>query len=88
MLSFPSVTTKLPSAELSVEERFHRALDDMRLGRPVILVDDFDAGHRQLQAAGVGFLGEPVNRQGNRLLFFADGDGNILHIIQREKPLP
>jgi catechol 2,3-dioxygenase-like lactoylglutathione lyase family enzyme len=52
------------------------------------MVDDFDAAHRQLQAAGVGFLGEPVNRQGNRLLFFADGDGNILHLIQREKPLP
>jgi catechol 2,3-dioxygenase-like lactoylglutathione lyase family enzyme len=62
--------------------------DDPGIRHLAILVDDFDAGHRQLQAAGVGFLGEPVNRQGNRLLFFADGDGNILHLIQREKPLP
>jgi hypothetical protein len=36
----------------------------------------------------VHFLGEPMNKQGNRLLFFADHDGNILHLIQRERPLP
>ena len=62
--------------------------DDPGIRHLAILVDDFDAAHSQLKAAGVGFLGEPVNRQGNRLLFFADGDGNILHLIQREKPLP
>lgn len=42
MLSFPSVATRLPSTVLSVEERFQQALEDMRSGRPVILVDDFD----------------------------------------------
>jgi 3,4-dihydroxy 2-butanone 4-phosphate synthase len=42
MLSFPSVATRLPSTALSVEERFQQALEDMRSGRPVILVDDFD----------------------------------------------
>lgn len=42
MLSFPSVAATLQSAAFPFEERFHRALDDMRLGRPVILVDDFD----------------------------------------------
>ena len=26
--------------------------------------------------------------QGNRLVFFTDRDGNILHLIAREKPLP
>ena len=62
--------------------------DDPGIRHLAILVDDFDAAHRQLQAAGVGFLSEPLSKQGNRLLFFADGDGNILHIIQREKPLP
>src|ERR1017187_6442289 len=48
----------------------------------------FDAAHERLKAAGVRFLGEPMNKQGNRLLFFADHDGNILHLIQRERPLP
>jgi glyoxylase I family protein len=53
-----------------------------------IALDDFDAGYEQLRKAGVHFLGEPYNNQGNRLVFFADLDGNILHLIQREKPLP
>ncbi|MGB8479625.1 MAG: 3,4-dihydroxy-2-butanone-4-phosphate synthase [Acidobacteriaceae bacterium] len=42
MLSFPSIATALQSAAFPFEERFHRALDDIRLGRPIILVDDFD----------------------------------------------
>jgi 3,4-dihydroxy 2-butanone 4-phosphate synthase len=42
MLSFPSVATTLQSAAVPFEERFNRALDDMRRGRPVILMDDFD----------------------------------------------
>lgn len=53
-----------------------------------IAVADFDAAHRHLQQGGVNFLGEPFANQGNRLVFFSDLDGNILHLIQREKPLP
>ncbi|MBI4904868.1 MAG: VOC family protein [Acidobacteria bacterium] len=53
-----------------------------------IAVDDFDAAYANLQSRGVSFLGEPYNNQGNRLVFFKDGDGNILHLIHREKPLP
>jgi glyoxylase I family protein len=53
-----------------------------------IASDDFDKAHEELKGKGVHFLGEPMNNQGNRLLFFNDGDGNILHLIQREKPLP
>ncbi len=64
------------------------ALDDAGIRHLAIAVDDFDAAHQSLQAAGVRFLSEPVNRQGNRLLFFTDRDGNILHLIQRERPLP
>jgi glyoxylase I family protein len=53
-----------------------------------IQVDDFDAAHARLKQLGVKFLTEPYNNKGNRLVFFADGDGNFLHLIQREKPLP
>lgn len=53
-----------------------------------IAVVDFDAAHASLQAKAVHFLGDPFVNQGNRLVFFRDGDGNILHLIQREKPLP
>jgi glyoxylase I family protein len=63
-------------------------LDDPGIRHLAIQVDDFDAAHQRLEAAGVRFLSEPMNKQGNRLLFFADRDGNILHLIQREKPLP
>ena len=63
-------------------------LDDPGIRHLAIDVDDFDAAHQRLQAAGVRFLSEPMNKQGNRLLFFADRDGNILHLIQRERPLP
>jgi len=53
-----------------------------------IEVEDFDAGHAELKKLGVHFYGEPFNNQGNRLVFFADGDGNILHLITRAQPLP
>ena len=53
-----------------------------------VSVTDFDAAHEDLKAKAVKFLGEPLNLKGNRLLFFADGDGNILHLIARPQPLP
>ena len=53
-----------------------------------VLVDDFDAANERLRKAGVRLLTEAVNVKGNRLVFFADCDGNILHLVQREKPLP
>lgn len=53
-----------------------------------IIPDDFDRAYEELKAKGVQFLGEPFQNQGNRLVFFADGDGNICHLIQREQPLP
>jgi glyoxylase I family protein len=68
-----------------------RGTNEMRtpgLRHLAVLVDDFDAAHQRLRESGVRFLGEPYENQGNRLVFFADADGNILHLIQREKPLP
>ena len=53
-----------------------------------IAIDDFDAALSQLRQRGVALVGEPFTNQGNRLAFFNDADGNLLHLIQREKPLP
>ena len=53
-----------------------------------ISVDDFDRAHDRLKQLGVKFLTEPLSNQGNRLVFFTDADGNILHLIKRDKPLP
>jgi glyoxylase I family protein len=72
----------------SIGERGSNQMKDPGIRHLAIVVDDFDAAHAQLKQQGVRFLGEPFNNQGNRLVFFADGDGNIVHLIQREKPLP
>jgi glyoxylase I family protein len=53
-----------------------------------ISVDDFAAAHEHLKSLNVTFLCEPFNLGANRLIFFNDGDGNLVHLIKREKPLP
>jgi glyoxylase I family protein len=53
-----------------------------------IAVEDFDAAYAQLQRQGVTFAGEPYANEGNRLVFFTDPDGNLVHLIQRARPLP
>lgn len=50
--------------------------------------DDFDKAYASLQAKNVVFVGEPFETQGNRLVFFNDLDGNLLHLIQRATELP
>jgi glyoxylase I family protein len=53
-----------------------------------ISVKDFDAAHEHLKSLGVKFTGQPYVNQGNRLVFFNDLDGNLIHLIQRQNPLP
>jgi len=68
--------------------RADQKLRDPGLRHLAIEVTDFDSAHETLKAAGIQFLGEPFVNQGNRLVFFHDCDGNILHLIKRPKPLP
>ncbi|MEZ5400405.1 MAG: VOC family protein [Bryobacteraceae bacterium] len=63
-------------------------LRDPGIRHLAIEVDDFDEAHLKLRQLGVHFYGEPFENQGNRLVFFADGDGNFLHLIKRPQPLP
>lgn len=53
-----------------------------------LAVTDFEAVYARLQASAVNFLGEPLESKGNKVVFFSDPDGNILHLIQRTSPLP
>ncbi|HTP34313.1 MAG TPA: VOC family protein [Candidatus Acidoferrales bacterium] len=53
-----------------------------------LAVDDFDATYARLVSKGVAFLTEPERASGNTIAFFRDCDGNILHLLHREKPLP
>ena len=68
--------------------RANQNMRDPGIRHLAIEVSDFDAAHSALQSRGVSFVGQPYVNQGNRLVFFTDCDGNLLHLIQREKPLP
>lgn len=51
-------------------------------------VSDFADACRKLRERGVLFIGEPLVKGGNSIVFFSDPDGNLLHLLHREKPLP
>ena len=69
-------------------DRTPQKMRDPGIRHLAVDVDDFDAALADLRGRGVEFLTEPYVNQGNRLVFFSDADGNILHLISREKPLP
>jgi glyoxylase I family protein len=69
-------------------DRPSNKMKDPGIRHLAIMCDDFETAHVELKNRGVKFLGEPFTNQGNRLVFFEDADGNILHLIHREKPLP
>lgn len=69
-------------------ERAPQKMKDPGIRHLAIQVDDFDAAYERLKAEGVTFATGPINNQGNRLVFFTDGDGNLVHLIHRQKPLP
>ena len=53
-----------------------------------ISVENFDEAHADLQSKGVEFIGAAFENQGNRLVFFKDRDGNLVHLIERQTELP
>src|SRR5579863_3030337 len=69
-------------------ERAPQQMKDPGIRHLAVSVDNFDAALGELRNRGVQLLTEPFANQGNRLVFFSDADGNILHLIQRERPLP
>jgi glyoxylase I family protein len=63
-------------------------MKDAGLRHLALVVDDFAATHSRLVSKGVAFLTEPERVSGNTTVFFRDCDGNILHLLHRETPLP
>ena len=51
-------------------------------------VDDFETVYQALKAKSVHFVSEPVEKKGNKVVFFTDPEGNFLHLLRREVPLP
>jgi glyoxylase I family protein len=60
---------------------------DAGLRHLAIEVDDFATAYESLRKQGISFLTEPETHGGNTVAFFADCDGNLLHLLHREKPL-
>jgi len=72
----------------SAGERAPAQMKDPGIRHLAISVADFDSATEELKRRNVNLLGEPFNNQGNRLVFFTDCDGNLIHLIKRERPLP
>ena len=53
------------------------------------MADDFDAAYAPVARRRRHHRSaNPFAVKGNRLVFFTDLDGNFLHLIERQKPLP
>ena len=63
-------------------------MNDPGLRHLALTVEDFDAAYRRLKDRGIPFLTEVVKKAGNSTVFFTDPDGNILHLLHRDTPLP
>jgi catechol 2,3-dioxygenase-like lactoylglutathione lyase family enzyme len=72
----------------SIGDRASQQMKDPGIRHLAISVDDFDAAMEELRKRGVEFLTQPIDMQGNRLVYFGDGDGNFVHLIKRPQPLP
>jgi glyoxylase I family protein len=64
------------------------AMNDPGLRHMALKVADFPAACARLKGLGIEFLTEPSSKGGVSTAFFTDPEGNILHLLQRETPLP
>jgi glyoxylase I family protein len=62
-------------------------LKDAGIRHMALTVADFPAACDKLKELGVEFIVEPTTVSGNSTVFFRDCDGNILHLLHRERPL-
>ncbi len=68
--------------------RPYQTLKDPGLRHLALTVSDFDAAYAKLKDAAVKFISEPADLKGVKVVFFEDPDGNYLHLLRRETPLP
>lgn len=72
----------------SLGDRGPQTLKDPGIRHFAVETDNFDDALAQLRDKKVNIITDPIENQGNRLVFFTDLDGNYLHLISRPKPLP
>ncbi len=79
----------IPSRRDHPGQQVDREMDHPGLRHMAIAVSDFDSAYRSLQSKQISFVNQPYSTpQGNRVVFFKDCEGNLLHLIQRAEPLP
>jgi catechol 2,3-dioxygenase-like lactoylglutathione lyase family enzyme len=69
-------------------ERASQTMKSPGIRHLALTVSDFGEAYGRLKEKNVSFLGEASAAKGVQTVFFTDPDGNILHLIQREDPLP
>ena len=89
----PTVFLKAPNGSMieiieSAGPASPSGMRDAGIRHMALAVDDFAGAYETLRTRGVQFITEPDHRGGNHVVFFTDPDGNILHLLQRETPLP
>jgi glyoxylase I family protein len=69
-------------------ERVPRTQKSPGIRHLALAVDGFDEIYKGLLKKGVAFIDDPVEKNGNKVVFFTDPEGNYLHLLQRQTPLP
>jgi glyoxylase I family protein len=84
LISLGGVWLEIYAAEKSILETANNQLAGFR--HLALRVDSLDAAKAELEKRGVKFTEEikPAGG-GGRVLFFADGEGNLLHFVERPK---
>jgi glyoxylase I family protein len=67
--------------------RTEQSLKSPGLRHLALTVDDFEAAYSRLKSKNVRFVTEPQESKGNKVVFFADPEGNYLHLLYRASPL-
>jgi catechol 2,3-dioxygenase-like lactoylglutathione lyase family enzyme len=82
LLSLSNVWFEIYQADAPLAERGHNKLQGFR--HLALRVPSLDAAKQELEAHGVKFTEEirPA-AGGGKILFFADGEGNLLHLVER-----
>ena len=84
LISLCSVWFEIYSAEKSLPDTANGKLAGFR--HLALRVDSIDAAKAELEKRGVKFTEEPRPAAGGgRVLFFEDGEGNLLHFVERPK---
>ena len=87
LISLGSVWLEIYAAEKSLPDTADNQLAGFR--HLALRVDSLDAAKVELEKRGVKFSeAERPAGGGGRVLFFADGEGNLLHLVERTKDSP